>query len=114
MKQRFVTEKRNCYLKNLLISLAGFAVIFMVFWAAVSSVSVRTEGEELRTLETAVNRGITHCYAIEGTYPASLEYLKEHYGLLYNEEKYFIDYQPLGSNIMPDITIIKRGKERRL
>ncbi len=53
-------------------------------------------------------RGITYCYAAEGSYPASLNDLKEHYGLFYDEEKYRIDYQPLGANIMPDVTIIRR------
>ena len=49
-----------------------------------------------------------HCYAIEGSYPESLQYLKDNYGLTYDEEKYFIDYQVLGSNILPDVTIIDR------
>ena len=98
MRHRFVTEKSNSYLKNLLLSLGIFAAVFLAFWLAVSSVSVM--------------RGITHCYAIEGTYPSSLDYLKENYGLMYDEDRYFIDYQPLGSNLMPDVTIIPR-KERR-
>ena len=75
---------------------------------ASSSVSSRTDEEEMRTLQTAVMRGITHCYAIEGTYPDSLEYLIENYGLIYDEGHYYIDYQPLGSNLMPDVTIIQR------
>ena len=41
-----------------------------------------------------------------------MDYLKENYGLMYDEDRYFIDYQPLGSNLMPDVTIIPR-KERR-
>ena len=108
MKHRFVTEKSNSYIKNLLISLGIFVAVFLVFWLAVSSVSTRTKEEEMRTLETAVMRGITHCYAIEGTYPDSLEYLIENYGLIYDEGHYYIDYQPLGSNLMPDVTIIQR------
>jgi hypothetical protein len=47
---------------------------------------------------------------VEGTYPPSLEYLKEHYGLIYDEESYYIDYTAIGSNIMPDVTILPRSK----
>ncbi len=54
-------------------------------------------------------RSITHCYAVEGTYPSSLEYLKENYGLTYDETVFFVDYQTIGSNILPDVTIIERG-----
>lgn len=113
MRHRFVTEKSSSYLKNLLISLGIFAAVFLAFWLAVSSVSSRTDEEEMRTLQTAVMRGITHCYAIEGTYPSSLDYLKENYGLIYDEDHYFIDYQPLGSNLMPDVTIIPRKEMRQ-
>ena len=43
-----------------------------------------------------------------GRYPESLKYLEEHYPLRYDKEKYFIGYEVLGENIMPDITIISR------
>ena len=59
-------------------------------------------------LEAALNRSITHCYAIEGTYPESLEYLTKNYGLTYDEDKFYIDYQPLGADIMPDVTVIEK------
>lgn len=106
MKHRFCTKTSSS--RNLLISVVVFAAIFLIFWFSVSSVSAKREEEEMLTLETAVTRGITYCYAVEGSYPTSLAYLKENYGLTYNEDKYFIDYQPLGANIMPDVTIIKR------
>ena len=62
----------------------------------------------METLEQAVSRGIVHCYAMEGAYPESLQYLKDHYGLIYDEDRFFVDYQVLGSNLIPDVTIIDR------
>ena len=38
-----------------------------------------------------------------------LDYLKKNYGLHYDENRYFVDYQPLGANILPEVTIIRRG-----
>lgn len=113
MKNRFVREKRNSWLKNLLVSLAVFGAVFLIFYLAVISFSARTQEEEIRTLEAALTRGVTCCYAVEGNYPESLAYLREHYGLMIDEEKYFVDYQPQGSNMMPDITIIRRRDTRR-
>ena len=43
---------------------------------------------------------------MEGFYPPSLEYLEEHYGLTYDKERYRIDYQPVGSNLMPDMAVL--------
>jgi hypothetical protein len=78
-----------------------------------SSVSSRTTAEEQQTLQAALDRSISHCYAIEGSYPESLDYLCENYGLTYNTDLFYIDYQPLGSDIMPDTTIIvKKGDKQ--
>ena len=57
----------------------------------------------------AVIRKKAYCYATEGTYPESLEDLKAHYGLTYDEDLFFVDYQTVGANIYPDVTIIEKG-----
>lgn len=62
-------------------------------------------------LDRALTRSITQCYALEGTYPPSLEYLVDNYGLVYDNESYFIDYTYIGSNLRPDFTIIERKKK---
>ncbi len=112
MTHRFYKKQPSS--RNLLISAAVFAAVILLFGTAVSSVSAKTEAEEMQTLEAAVTRGITYCYAIEGMYPPSLSYLQEHYGITYNEQKYFVDYQPLGTNIMPDVTIIKKRANKEV
>ena len=106
MAHRFEMRKRDSSARNLIISLAVFVIIAVCFWCAADSVSERTQAEERMLLEAALNRSITHCYAIEGTYPESLEYLTKNYGLTYYEDKFYIDYQPLGADIMPDVTVI--------
>lgn len=112
MTHRFYNKRPSSW--NLLVSAAVFLAVILLFLSAVSSVSTKTDEEEMQTLETAITRGITYCYAIEGTYPPSLSYLKEHYGITYNDKKYFVDYQPLGTNIMPDVTIIKKRANKEV
>lgn len=109
MRQRFVNHPENSYKRNILISIVIFFVVFFCFQLALSSLSKHTEEEELQTLKAALSRDITQCYAVEGRYPESLDYLKKNYGLHYDETRYFIDYQPLGSNILPEVTIIQKG-----
>ena len=46
------------------------------------------------------------CYAIEGRYPPSIEYLEEHYGVMINRKKYNVFYDGFASNVMPDITVV--------
>ena len=49
------------------------------------------------------------CYAVEGMYPDDLAYLRDHYNLSYNEERYQVFYEPLASNLMPAIKVAERG-----
>ena len=95
MSHRFTTKSQTSYIRNIIISLVVFLVIFLLFWMGLTSIQKRVNEEGIQTLQTAVTR--------------SVDYLKEHYGLHYDESKYFVDYQPIGSNIMPDITIMRKG-----
>lgn len=108
MKHRFETQKSSSSSGNLMISAAVFCIVLAVFILGISRVSKQTDAQAMQTLEQALNRGIIHCYTIEGSYPENLQYLKDHYGLTYDEERFFVDYQVLGSNIIPEITIIDR------
>ena len=109
MRQRFVNHYKNSSRRNIIISIVVFFVVFFCFQIAVSSLSKQTDQEEIKTLEAAISRDITQCYAVEGSYPESLDYLKKNYGLHYDEDRYFVAYQPLGSNILPEVTVIRRG-----
>lgn len=66
-------------------------------------------GDEARArLEDAIRRGCTACYAAEGSYPESLDYLEEHYGLQIDREHYAVFYEPFGANLMPNFTVLER------
>lgn len=104
--KRFYNGRKDHSFRNLILSALLFAVIAVCFCQGVLSVSSRTAEEQKQSLEEAINRGITQCYATEGRYPESLEYLKEEYGIQYDNDLFFVDYQILGANIVPDVTII--------
>jgi len=88
------------------LSLLLTVIVLLFCIIGIQSVENTTSQKQLESLENAVNRGVIQCYAIEGTYPPNLDYLKEHYGLTYDETRYFVDYQIFSSNMLPDITII--------
>ncbi len=87
-------------------SLILTAVVILLCFVGIQSIGQTTSEEQLHSLENSIQRSVIQCYALEGTYPPNLQYLKDHYGLFYSEENFFVDYQTYGSNIMPDITII--------
>lgn len=65
---------------------------------------------QLEVLEQAIQRSLNLCYATEGFYPASIDYLVEYYGLIIDEQMVYVSYKAFASNIRPDITLFDRGK----
>ena len=55
--------------------------------------------------QDSIRRAVVSCYAIEGRYPDTYEYLAENYGLTVDEKKYTVHYEIFASNIMPEITV---------
>ena len=86
-----------------------FALLLGCFVLFSDSFSKSNLQQEKQILQDALKRSVIQCYALEGAYPINLRYLEEHYGLTYSKEHFFVDYQYIGSNLYPDITIIERN-----
>lgn len=91
-----------------LLPVLAFLILFVLFIQGIGSVNESTLNKQQESLETALERSISQCYAVEGSYPPSLEYLEQHYGLLYDEDSFFIDYEYYGSNLLPEVTVLRR------
>ncbi len=98
--------RKNWY-GQLLLAVAVFLLFFAVFLAGVQSVSAVSEEKEMENIENAVVQSAVFCYGTEGAYPESLAYLREHYGLQYDEDKYIVDYEIVGKNIRPQVRVFR-------
>ena len=88
--------------------LASLCLIFFI--TSLASVD-RQQGEEGRQqLETALRRAAVACYAAEGVYPPTVEYLQQHYGVQIEEERYIVFYEIFANNLMPDITVLEKER----
>lgn len=96
---------------QILLSVCTFLIFMAVFLWGIQSVSFVTEETEMENIEKAVVQSAVFCYGTEGVYPESLDYLKEHYGLHYNEEKYIVDYEIIAKNIRPQVTVLRLSQE---
>ena len=96
--------------------LIRLAVIVSVLASAVAltnRISDAQRGEETELVRRAVREAAVTCYAVEGMYPDDLAYLREHYRLAYDEERYFVTYDAFASNQIPDIYVTERGAKLR-
>ena len=103
----FNVEKKKFSLTTYfpIVLLVVMLCFFVIFSENFSSSNLE---HEKGILETAIERSVTQCYALEGTYPLTISHLEEHYGLTYNKDHFYIAYVYIGGNLRPDITIIER------
>uniref|UniRef100_UPI0040565248 hypothetical protein n=1 Tax=Acetatifactor sp. TaxID=1872090 RepID=UPI0040565248 len=91
-----------------LYPLVAFGTLLILFLGGIRSVSETSYAKQQESLETALTRSISQCYAVEGVYPPSLDYLIAHYGLTYDEEEFLVDYEYYGGNLLPEITVLRK------
>ena len=91
-----------------LLPMAVTALFLLSFITTLSNLSGAQDQESQRQLEDSLRRAAVACYAIEGIYPPSVEYMEQHYGLQIDRERYVIYYDIFGSNLMPDITVLEK------
>ena len=90
-------------------SILIFVALILAFVLLVNNITNKNSGRELQIVRDAVHNAALTCYAVDGMYPDDLQYLRDHYNLSYNEDRYHVFYEPMASNLMPSIKVAERG-----
>ena len=88
-----------------LLSIGAFSLAVVLFVSSALTFSKRSGERGAETLRDSIRRASVQCYAIEGRYPPSVEYLEENYGIKIDKGRYDVFYSGFASNFMPDITV---------
>jgi hypothetical protein len=92
-------------IKNYILEAAVLVLIAVFVLAGVGSVESESAAKGLAITEQGIRRAVIQCYAIEGAYPPSIEYLENNYGVQIDHEQYFVYYESYAENIMPDVIV---------
>lgn len=94
--------------KLLLIFIAAVLILATVIWCigTADRISAGQAEQGRQQLETALRRAAVACYAAEGIYPPTLEYLQTHYGVQIDTQRYTVFYEIFAENLMPEITVL--------
>ena len=111
MANRFEKTSFNPKLRSGLNYLILCALLIGLFLFGVNRFAKETISYQEDTLILALQKDIAQCYAIEGFFPPDLDYLKDHYGLVYDTSIFTVDYTAFGSNMYPDVTILNKAKK---
>ncbi len=91
-------RKEIAVLLLMALLLSGAAVL-------ITRLTDANNGAQTQFVVDAVRNAALTCYAVEGAYPEDLSYLREYYGLAYDENRYFVSYDAFASNLLPDIYV---------
>jgi len=93
--------------KNLIFMVV--ITLILIFGIVSLDVISKTKTEDMsENIQAAILSAAVQCYALEGSYPPDLDYLVDNYGLILDREVYFILYEIQGSNMIPNVAVIKR------
>ena len=87
-----------------LILAAVILIAASLVWAGMKTKAGMAEQTD--SIRDTVRARALQCYVIEGSYPESLDYLIDNYGLAVNTEDYRIVYIPYAENLPPEIKVI--------
>lgn len=99
------SRRRKSQMKGYLLSAAALLLLVAVFAFGALSFAGKAGKKGEDSLRRAVTRASVQCYAIEGRYPPSVEYLEENYGVTIDRDRYNVFYNGFASNVMPEIII---------
>ena len=106
---RLYHERFRLPYRGWILSILMFFAMLGLLWHGFGVVSRANRGEGKETLLASLRRAAVCCYSVEGTYPASVEYMETHYGVSVNHQQYAVQYELAGSNIMPSISVYEKG-----
>ena len=89
------------------IKLAAIAAVLIFALVLANRIDVAHESAETEIVRNAVKNAALTCYAVEGAYPESLQYMRDNYGLAYDESRYLVTYDAFASNLLPDIFVVE-------
>lgn len=98
-------------MKKLPVSIILTLLIFCAVGSAAvlglrASDEARAE-EGARVLADGIRRAAVCCYAVEGAYPDTIEYLSENYGVYIDYSQYAVFYEVFASNLMPGVDVVR-------
>lgn len=90
------------------LSVILFVLVVVWFLVSVGNADDAAEKKRADSVYSMVMNGAVLCYSIEGEYPPDLDYLKENYGVIVDNDKYVVDYRYFGANIRPTVVVVEK------
>ncbi len=108
-KDAFSGSFRKLLVNGIFILVLLLAIVIYVISYSLNSVSETVIEQQIFLIKDAAIRNSVQCYALEGSYPETINYLKNNYNFSYDDKNYVVHYENLGSNLLPQISVFHIG-----
>lgn len=102
-------KKLNLPLICILAAMLIIAITGAVIFVSIGNFGSGYDDKRLQEIHDTIISSLAQCYALEGRYPADLDYLEDHYGLQLDKTNYGYHYEMFASNIFPNIRVFVKG-----
>lgn len=102
--KNFKSGERGRFTKPAVTLILALILILILIAGAMNFERLNMEQNRELTL-SSIKKATVQCYANEGRYPSSLEYLEEKYDVSVDHEKFYVLYDSFGENMMPNINV---------
>lgn len=99
------------YRKLIINALVVLGVVGYIL-ISINNLNHDMKDERARRLKISVENAAVTCFAIEGFYPDSLDYLVDNYHIVYDPKEYHVFYETKGANFKPRVEVIGRSYEK--
>ena len=103
-------ENRQRFLsRGIILSALLFAVLAIAMLSLVNETASRADAQQEQLLADSIRYASISCYAIEGRYPPSLQYITSNYGVVINEDRFVVFYDIYADNRAPSVSVVGKG-----
>lgn len=102
-------RKKKHFLRGAAVLGLFLAAILFLSWSS-RRMKETAQSEQQELLTEAINQAVVNCYAMEGRYPESIQYLIENYGIQVDFDTYAVSYEIFAENIKPHVKVIRLGE----
>ncbi|MBR1735390.1 MAG: hypothetical protein IJ736_00030 [Firmicutes bacterium] len=95
--------------KGSIVAIGIFIIGAVYFGHTFMSMERNIAYDSADAVKSSIDNALMSCYAIEGSYPSSIDYLEKNYGVIIDKDKYSVEYAVQGSNIKPVVIVRTAG-----
>ena len=90
-----------------IIYLLIIGFVFMYLFYSMMRFNDGSAGRQVDSIQRIVDKALVQCYALEGSYPTSIDRVVE-YGVILDRERFIFHYEWFGSNMKPSVMVLER------